>query len=190
VQRLPVPETPARYSPWISVYHTPRKRSAALDQTRLRLTGAGHNEPRRSLASPLSKEPEDLHASPNINFWIQDYEKIAEWTDSAGEPERVLSRHQILDDITLYWVTNTAASSSGFYWENNNNNFSATTSGEVRAGLDRDVAPCCRHTPGAGRARSAARNRVLACALAREIFRKSVARGRARAREREMRATR
>jgi pimeloyl-ACP methyl ester carboxylesterase len=53
------------------------------------------------------------------------YEKIAEWTDSDGHPERVLSRDEILDDITLYWLTNTGASSSRFYWENNNNNFSA-----------------------------------------------------------------
>jgi len=53
------------------------------------------------------------------------YEKIAEWTDSDGHPERVISRDDILDDITLYWLTNTGASSSRFYWENNNNNFSA-----------------------------------------------------------------
>lgn len=53
------------------------------------------------------------------------YEKITEWTDSDGHPERVLSRDDILDDITLYWLTNTGASSSRFYWENNNNNFSA-----------------------------------------------------------------
>ncbi|WP_426702335.1 epoxide hydrolase family protein [Rhodanobacter sp. Col0626] len=53
------------------------------------------------------------------------YEKIAEWTDSDGHPERVLTRDQILDDLTLYWVTNTGAASSRFYWENNNNNFSA-----------------------------------------------------------------
>lgn len=53
------------------------------------------------------------------------YEKIAEWTDSDGHPERVLSHDEILDDITLYWLTNTGASSSRFYWENNNNNFSA-----------------------------------------------------------------
>lgn len=53
------------------------------------------------------------------------YEKIAEWTDSNGQPERVLTRDAILDDITLYWLTNTGASSSRFYWENNNNNFSA-----------------------------------------------------------------
>lgn len=54
-------------------------------------------------------------------------EKIAEWSDSGGVPERVLSRDAILNDITLYWLTNTGASSSRFYWENNNNNFSAET---------------------------------------------------------------
>ncbi|MDF3840128.1 epoxide hydrolase [Pseudomonas citronellolis] len=53
------------------------------------------------------------------------YEKFAAWTDSGGEPERVLSRDEMLDDISLYWLTNTGASSSRFYWENNNNNFSA-----------------------------------------------------------------
>lgn len=53
------------------------------------------------------------------------YEKIAEWSDSNGKPEQVLSRDAVLDDITLYWLTNTGASSSRYYWENNNNNFSA-----------------------------------------------------------------
>jgi pimeloyl-ACP methyl ester carboxylesterase len=53
------------------------------------------------------------------------YEKIAEWSDSDGHPERVIGRDEILDDITLYWLTNTGAASSRFYWENNNNNFSA-----------------------------------------------------------------
>ncbi|MBH3465005.1 epoxide hydrolase [Pseudomonas carnis] len=52
------------------------------------------------------------------------YEKIAAWTDSDGQPERVLSRDEMLDDISLYWLTNAGASSSRFYWENNNN-FSA-----------------------------------------------------------------
>ena len=37
----------------------------------------------------------------------------------------MIGRDEILDDITLYWLTNTGASSSRFYWENNNNNFSA-----------------------------------------------------------------
>jgi pimeloyl-ACP methyl ester carboxylesterase len=53
------------------------------------------------------------------------YEKIAAWSDSDGHPERVIGRDEILDDITLYWLTDSGASSSRFYWENNNNNFSA-----------------------------------------------------------------
>ena len=35
-----------------------------------------------------------------------------------GEPERSLTKDQILNDITLYWLTNTAASSARLYWEN------------------------------------------------------------------------
>ncbi|MDM0033648.1 epoxide hydrolase [Variovorax sp. J22P271] len=53
------------------------------------------------------------------------YEKITEWTYPAGNAEAVLGRERILDDISLYWLTNTASSSSRFYWENNNNNFSS-----------------------------------------------------------------
>ncbi len=53
------------------------------------------------------------------------YEKITEWTYPAGNAEAVLGRDRILDDISLYWLTNTASSSSRFYWENNNNNFSS-----------------------------------------------------------------
>jgi pimeloyl-ACP methyl ester carboxylesterase len=45
------------------------------------------------------------------------YEKFAEWTDSGGEPERALTSDEMLDDITLYWLTNTGASSSRSYWE-------------------------------------------------------------------------
>lgn len=55
------------------------------------------------------------------------YEKFAQWSDSDGEPERVLSRDEMLNDITLYWLNNVGASSSRFYWENNNNNFSSET---------------------------------------------------------------
>jgi pimeloyl-ACP methyl ester carboxylesterase len=45
------------------------------------------------------------------------YEKIATWTHSGGEPERVLTRDEILDNITLYWLTNTGSSSSRSYWD-------------------------------------------------------------------------
>ena len=45
------------------------------------------------------------------------YEKFTEWTDTDGEPERALTKDEMLDDITLYWLTNTAASSARIYWE-------------------------------------------------------------------------
>jgi pimeloyl-ACP methyl ester carboxylesterase len=47
------------------------------------------------------------------------------WTYSGGEPERELTRDEMLDDITLYWLTNTGTSSARLYWENNANNFNA-----------------------------------------------------------------
>jgi pimeloyl-ACP methyl ester carboxylesterase len=45
------------------------------------------------------------------------YEMFAAWTHSGGEPERSLTKDEMLDDITLYWLTNTGASSSRSYWE-------------------------------------------------------------------------
>ena len=53
------------------------------------------------------------------------YDKIAQWTYSGGKPQRVLTRDEMLGDITLYWLTNTATSSARSYFENDNNNFNA-----------------------------------------------------------------
>lgn len=47
--------------------------------------------------------------------WI--VEKFYEWTDCGGDPESVLSKDRILDDVMLYWLTNTATSSARLYWE-------------------------------------------------------------------------
>jgi pimeloyl-ACP methyl ester carboxylesterase len=41
--------------------------------------------------------------------WIFDY--------NNGELERRLPRDDVLDDITLYWLTNTATSAARLYWE-------------------------------------------------------------------------
>jgi pimeloyl-ACP methyl ester carboxylesterase len=58
-----------------------------------------------------------------VAAWM--YDKITQWTFSGGVAERSLTRDEILDDITLYWLTNTSVSAARFYWENNNNNFSS-----------------------------------------------------------------
>jgi len=47
--------------------------------------------------------------------WI--LEKLWAWTDCDGDPANALTRDEMLDDITLYWLTNTAASSARLYWE-------------------------------------------------------------------------
>ncbi|MFD8496613.1 epoxide hydrolase family protein [Amycolatopsis sp. NPDC059657] len=65
-----------------------------------------------------------LFDSPvGLAAWM--YDKFAQWTYSGGEPERSLTRDEMLDDITLYWLTGTAISSAQLYWENNANNFNA-----------------------------------------------------------------
>jgi len=48
---------------------------------------------------------------------IQSYRVIARVFDGASEG---LTRDDILDNITLYWLTNTAISSARLYWENRN----------------------------------------------------------------------
>lgn len=50
--------------------------------------------------------------------WI--YEKFHAWTDNDGTPERALARDEILDNITLYWLTNSGASSARLYWQSMN----------------------------------------------------------------------
>jgi epoxide hydrolase len=47
--------------------------------------------------------------------WI--VEKFRAWSDCDGHPENVFTRDEMLDDITLYWLTGTAASSARLYWE-------------------------------------------------------------------------
>ncbi|MDH1440418.1 epoxide hydrolase [Pseudomonas sp. GD03722] len=55
--------------------------------------------------------------------WI--YEKYAVWSDCDGEPENVFSLDEMLDNIMLYWLPNTAASSARLYWESFANAFYA-----------------------------------------------------------------
>lgn len=47
--------------------------------------------------------------------WI--YEKFMAWTDSGGDPTRVLTLDEMLDNIMLYWLPGTAASAGRLYWE-------------------------------------------------------------------------
>ena len=50
--------------------------------------------------------------------WI--IEKFWSWMDCDGHPENVLTRDELLDNVMLYWLPNTAASSARLYWESFN----------------------------------------------------------------------
>ncbi len=58
--------------------------------------------------------------------WI--VEKFWAWMDCDGNPENVLSRDELLDNVMMYWVTGTGASSARLYWESFN---SFPTTGRV-----------------------------------------------------------
>jgi pimeloyl-ACP methyl ester carboxylesterase len=75
-------------------------------------------------ASEMALRPQTLYGiadSPvGLAAWILDhdassYEMLARAID--GQPEG-LTRDDILDNITLYWLTNTAISSARLYWDN------------------------------------------------------------------------
>ena len=52
--------------------------------------------------------------------WI--YDKLADWVFIRGDPERALTKDEILDNISLYWFTNSGTSSGRIYWENSAEN--------------------------------------------------------------------
>ena len=53
--------------------------------------------------------------------WILVHPGFAQWTYVA-DPEKSPTKDDVLDNITLYWLTNSATSSARLYWENGGRN--------------------------------------------------------------------
>jgi pimeloyl-ACP methyl ester carboxylesterase len=98
-----------------------KERDAYQSLTNLYDKGSGYAGMMVTRPQTIGYSLEDSPAG--LAAWI--YDKFADWTYSDGEPERALTRDEMLDDISLYWLTETATSSARLYWENNNNNFNA-----------------------------------------------------------------
>jgi pimeloyl-ACP methyl ester carboxylesterase len=49
--------------------------------------------------------------------WVLVHPGFAQWTYGA-DPQQSPTKDDVLDDITLYWLTNTATSAGRLYWEN------------------------------------------------------------------------
>ncbi|MBY5600739.1 epoxide hydrolase 1 [Rhizobium leguminosarum] len=72
-------------------------------------------------AAIMSTRPETIgygiaDSRVGLAAWL--YDKIADWVYARGDPEQALGKDAILDNITLYWLTNTGPSSGRIYWEN------------------------------------------------------------------------
>jgi len=63
-----------------------------------------------TLGAGLSDSPAGLAA------WI--VEKFRAWSDCGGDVESVFSKDDLLTNVTLYWLTNTATTSARLYYEN------------------------------------------------------------------------
>jgi len=61
--------------------------------------------------------------------WI--VEKFRAWTDCNGDPESVLTRDELLDNVMLYWLNGAGASSARLYWESFDAGFGGSGSGPV-----------------------------------------------------------
>lgn len=89
---------------------TAAERASLADLDERTRTGSGysamHGTRPQTIGYGLSDSPAGLAA------WIG--EKLSTWTDQAAGG---LSRDQMLDNLSLYWLTGTAASSIRLYWE-------------------------------------------------------------------------
>jgi len=82
----------------LSKYATDRFGYAAIQGTRPQTLGYGLAD------SPVGQA-----------MWI--YEKFQAWSDNKGDPAEAITVDHMLDDISLYWLTDTAASSARLYYE-------------------------------------------------------------------------
>ncbi|MDD9370267.1 MAG: epoxide hydrolase, partial [Acidimicrobiales bacterium] len=83
------------------------------DMAEHRATGTGYSTQQSTRPQTLGYGLTDSPAGQCA--WI--IEKFWAWTDNDGDPPDALTRDQMLDNVSLYWFTATAASSARLYWE-------------------------------------------------------------------------
>ncbi|WP_410567795.1 epoxide hydrolase family protein [Amycolatopsis sp. cmx-4-61] len=107
---------------------TPEERQALADLEEFRRTGSGYSAQQGTRPQTLGYGLTDSPAGQAA--WIA--EKFWAWTDHEGNLEDAVDRQRVLDAISVYWFTATAASSARMYWENNDRDLSTV---DVPAGV-------------------------------------------------------
>ncbi|RYY43147.1 MAG: epoxide hydrolase [Sphingomonadales bacterium] len=92
---------------------TLKEQKALDDVKRFRAEGQGYLAEQSTRPQTLGYGLADSPAGQAM--WI--YEKFREWADCGGDPLNTFSYDELLDNITIYWLTNTGASSARLYWE-------------------------------------------------------------------------
>jgi pimeloyl-ACP methyl ester carboxylesterase len=92
---------------------TPSEQAALADLAEHAKNGTGYSKQQSTRPQTLGYGLTDSPAGQAA--WVA--EKFWAWTDNDGHPEDALTRQQILDDISMYWFTASAASSARLYWE-------------------------------------------------------------------------
>jgi pimeloyl-ACP methyl ester carboxylesterase len=75
--------------------------------------------------------------------WVLVHPGFSRW-NYGNDPQQSLTKDEVLDDISLYWLTNTAASSARLYWENVGRNPTASAvwkTGEISLPVAMTVFP-------------------------------------------------
>jgi pimeloyl-ACP methyl ester carboxylesterase len=93
-------------------------------------TAAEHADDGSGYASIQATRPQTLgyglaDSPVGQAMWI--YEKFQAWSGNKGDPAEVISVDHMLDDISLYWLTGTAASSARVYFESFAKDFARMT---------------------------------------------------------------
>lgn len=92
---------------------TPAEQAALDVFAEHRRTGIGYSTQQATRPQTLGYGLADSPAAQCA--WIA--EKFYFWTDNDGHPESAVRRERLLDNIMMYWLTNTGASSARLYWE-------------------------------------------------------------------------
>jgi pimeloyl-ACP methyl ester carboxylesterase len=77
-------------------------------------------------ARPQTMGYGEADSPAGLAAWILVHPGFAAWK-FGNDPAQTLTKDDVLDNITLYWLTNTAASSGRLYWENKGKNALSST---------------------------------------------------------------